>query len=83
MALIHSLARGVFIDKDGTLVEDVPYNVDPNRIVLAEGAALGVSRLKARGFRIIVVSNQPGVGLGLFRAAALGAVDNRVQSGSH
>ena len=33
-------ARAVFLDKDGTLVEDVPYNVDPERIRLAPGAGL-------------------------------------------
>lgn len=71
--------RAVFIDKDGTLVENVPYNVDPDRIVLTAGAAPGVRRLKARGYRIIVVSNQPGVGLGLFPADALRAVEQRLR----
>ncbi len=71
--------RAVFIDKDGTLVENVPYNVDPDRIALTPGAALGVRQLKARGYRIIVVSNQPGIGLGLFPASALAAVEARLR----
>lgn len=71
--------RAVFIDKDGTLVENVPYNVDPDRIVLTPGAALGVRQLKARGYRIIVVSNQPGIALGYFRAIALEAVEERLR----
>ena len=58
--------RGVFLDKDGTLVENVPYNVDPARIRLAPGAAEAVARISAAGYRVIVVSNQPGVGLGFF-----------------
>ena len=39
--------RAVFLDKDGTLIEDVPYNVDPERIRLAAGAAEGLPRLRA------------------------------------
>ncbi len=61
----------VFLDKDGTLVENVPYNVDPVRIRFTRGAAEGVASLHAAGFALVVVSNQPGVGLGLFEAEAL------------
>lgn len=69
----------VFLDKDGTLVEDVPYNVDPDRIKLAPRAGEGLARLVASGFRLIVVSNQSGVARGLFDEEALGAVWNRVK----
>jgi histidinol-phosphate phosphatase family protein len=72
--------RAVFLDKDGTLVENVPYNVDPARIALTPGAAAGVRELKARGYRVIVVSNQPGVGLGFFPAIALDAVEERLRA---
>jgi D-glycero-D-manno-heptose 1,7-bisphosphate phosphatase len=72
--------RGVFVDKDGTLVRNVPYNVDPALIELTPGAALGVRKLKARGYRVIVVSNQPGIGLGFFRAIALDAVEKRLRA---
>ena len=72
--------RAVFVDKDGTLVENVPYNVDPARIELTNGAALGIRELKARGYQVFVISNQPGVGLGLFPATALDAVEERLRS---
>jgi len=68
------------VDKDGTLVENVPYNVDPGKVELTKGAALGLRQLKAGGFRIIVVSNQPGVGLGRFPAAALDVVEKKLRS---
>lgn len=56
----------VFLDKDGTLIEDLPYNVDPRRIRLAPGAADAL-RLWARfGWRIAVVTNQSGVARGYF-----------------
>jgi histidinol-phosphate phosphatase family protein len=71
--------KAIFIDKDGTLVENVPYNVDPDRIVLTPGATLGVRQLKALGYRILVVSNQPGVGLGHFPASALAGVEARLR----
>ena len=70
----------VLIDKDGTLVEDVPYNVDPARIRLAAGAASGLARLAAAGWRIAVVSNQSGVARGLFPEAALGPVRTRLDA---
>ena len=68
----------VFLDKDGTLIDDVPYNVDPARIRLAAGAGVALARLRAQGFRLIVVSNQPGVALGRFAAGALDAVARRI-----
>lgn len=67
-----------FLDKDGTLVEDVPYNVDPDRIRLAPGVGQGLARLRAAGFRLIVVSNQSGVARGLFPEAALERVWDRI-----
>ena len=73
-----SAAGAIFLDKDGTLIDDVPYNVDPRRISLAPGAAAGVRRLSRLGYRFLVVSNQPGVAQGRFDAAALEPVRQRL-----
>ena len=74
-------ARGVvLLDKDGTLVVDVPYNVDPARIRLAPGAGEGLSLLACAGWRLAVVSNQSGVARGFFPEAALGAVRARIEA---
>ena len=70
---------GIFIDKDGTLVDDVPYNVDPGRITLTAGAQEGLAALAAHGFRVIVVSNQPGVALGMYGADDLRRVELRLR----
>jgi D,D-heptose 1,7-bisphosphate phosphatase len=67
-------SRAVFFDKDGTLVKDVPYNVNPDLIVLNEGAAETVRKLKKAGFKIFVVSNQSGVARGFFEEKDLAAV---------
>ncbi|MFN2643683.1 MAG: D-glycero-alpha-D-manno-heptose-1,7-bisphosphate 7-phosphatase [Burkholderiales bacterium] len=74
-----AVTRAVFVDKDGTLVENVPYNVDPARIALTPGAADGIAALARHGYRVIVVSNQPGVALGKFRESALDAVLARLR----
>lgn len=63
--------RAVFIDKDGTLVEDLPYNVDPALLRFTPNAALALGRLAAAGFLLVVISNQPGVADGRFDLAAL------------
>lgn len=74
------MGRAVFIDKDGTLLVDVPYNVDPQRMLLSPGAADAVASFAGCGYRVIVVSNQPGAALGLFPEEALAAVEERLRA---
>lgn len=71
--------RAVFLDKDGTLIVDVPYNVDPSQIRLAPGAAEGVRLLREAGYRLAIVSNQSGVARGYFPESALPAVWERLR----
>lgn len=68
----------VFLDKDGTLVHDVPYNVDPDRVRLVPGAGEALAMLRDAGFALIVVSNQSGVAEGRFRLEALRGVEARM-----
>lgn len=82
VAARHPHADGdavVFLDKDGTLIENVPYNVDPSRIRLAPGAEQALPQLARAGFRFAVISNQPGVALGRFSEQALAGVDARLR----
>jgi histidinol-phosphate phosphatase family protein len=72
------LARAIFLDKDGTLIEDVPFNVDPARVALTPGAGPALKSLTDRNFRLVVVSNQSGVAAGRFAESALGAVERRI-----
>jgi D-glycero-D-manno-heptose 1,7-bisphosphate phosphatase len=71
-------ARAVFLDKDGTLIRDVPYNVDPDEIVLLPGVGDALRRLQDAGFLLVVVSNQPGIAERRFPASALNAVEARI-----
>jgi histidinol-phosphate phosphatase family protein len=71
--------KAVFIDKDGTLVQNLPFNVDPLRIALTRGAGEGVRALAGAGYEVIVVSNQPGVAMGRFTEDALQGVEQRLR----
>jgi D-glycero-D-manno-heptose 1,7-bisphosphate phosphatase len=59
-------AKAVFLDKDGTLVEDIPYNVHPDLIRPVEGIGKSLRLLHSAGYQLIVVSNQSGVARGYF-----------------
>ncbi len=59
----------VFIDKDGTLVENVPYNADPAHLRFMPGATDALRRLAQRGFALVMVTNQSGLARGRFSAA--------------
>ncbi len=71
--------RAVFLDKDGTLIEDVPYNVRPELIRLMPGSDAGLRDLHAAGYRLVIVSNQSGVARGYFREEALQEVEARLR----
>lgn len=70
----------LFLDKDGTLIPDVPYNVDPAQITLVDGALNALRQVADRGYRLIVITNQSGVACGYFDEVALTAVEQRLRS---
>lgn len=70
--------QAIFLDKDGTLLEDVPYNVEPRQMRLARRAGEAL-RLLAPHYRLIVISNQSGVAHGYFTESALVAVECRLR----
>ncbi|PMS35826.1 D,D-heptose 1,7-bisphosphate phosphatase [Trinickia symbiotica] len=74
------LEPAVFLDKDGTLLDDVPYNVDPTLMHFAPGAPEALSLLGAQGFALFVVSNQSGVALGRFRFEALADMESHLRA---
>ena len=56
----------VFLDRDGTIIEDRSYLGDPTGVTLLPGAAEGLRRLAGRGLRLFIVTNQSGIGRGYF-----------------
>lgn len=57
-------AKIVFLDRDGTLIRDVPFLGDPSQVELLPGVAEGLKALQSAGFRLVLVTNQQGIGLG-------------------
>jgi histidinol-phosphate phosphatase family protein len=69
----------VLFDRDGTLVEDVPYNGDPALVRPRAGARAALDRLRRESVPIAVVSNQSGVARGVLTHAQVEAVNRRVE----
>ncbi|MCF0055043.1 HAD-IIIA family hydrolase [Dyadobacter sp. CY356] len=63
--------KAVFLDKDGTLIKDVPYNIDPALVVFEQGVFDGLRSLQDCGYKLIIISNQPGISLGYFSECEL------------
>jgi len=68
----------VFLDRDGTLIVEMGYLKDPERVSLEEGAVDALSMLQERGHPLIVVSNQSGIGRGLLTERDAQRVNERV-----
>jgi D-glycero-D-manno-heptose 1,7-bisphosphate phosphatase len=68
----------VFLDRDGTLNEEVDYLSDPERLALIPGAAAAVARLNAQGVPVVVVTNQSGIGRGKYGWPEFAAVMDRM-----
>lgn len=81
--------RVVFIDKDGTLVENVPYNVDPGLLRFVPGAAEGLRALAAAGWTLLLATNQSGIARGHFTRAQFARLQQalerklRIEAGVH
>lgn len=72
--------KAVFIDKDGTLIPDIPYNVNPDLIAIGESTTEGLRLLKTLDFLLILITNQSGIAKGYFEEEALEAVWQKLQT---
>ncbi len=71
---------GVLVDRDGTIIVDVPYNGDPHRVQPIEGAKRALDALRSAGLRVGVLTNQSGVGRGMISEEQMDAVNARVDA---
>ena len=71
--------RAILFDRDDTLIADVPYNGDPDRVRAMPAAAAAVDRVRGRGLRLGVVSNQSGIGRGYLTEEQVQRVNERVE----
>jgi D,D-heptose 1,7-bisphosphate phosphatase len=74
----EALPSAIFLDKDGTLLADVPYNVEPRLMQLAPGAREALQIFSRLEVPLYVISNQSGVAMGKFPVEALDAVETRL-----
>lgn len=65
----------VFLDRDGTIMRDVDYCGDPARVEVFPGATDALRRLKANGYKLIIVTNQSGIARNYFSEADYRAVE--------
>ena len=72
---IHGL---VLLDRDGTLIRNVPFLHDPANVEILPGVIDGLLKLQAAGLRLAIVSNQQGIGLGYYTVQDFIAVNQRL-----
>ena len=68
----------VFLDRDGTIIEEVGYLDRPERVVLYPWSADAIRALNRAGLRVVMVSNQSGVARGFFTEAVVDEVHRHI-----
>ena len=76
--MINALSPAVFLDRDGTMMEDCDYCSDPKDVRIFSGVPEALRSLKSRGFKLIVITNQSGIGRGLMTVEQYRAVEAEV-----
>lgn len=77
---MNPLPTAVFLDRDGTIIEDAHYLSDPAKVRLKDGAADAIARINAAQVPVIVITNQSGIGRGFFTAGDFDAVSRRIDA---
>jgi histidinol-phosphate phosphatase family protein len=78
LAETSDLKAALFVDRDGTLIQDKHYLADPEGVELIDGAVEALRLAKAGGYSIIVVTNQSGVAKGYHSLEAVEQVNGRM-----
>ena len=81
LKLAAAARRGVpalFLDRDGTLIDDPGYIADPGKVRLIPTAVAAMHRFRDAGYALVLVTNQSGIGRGLYRWADYDAVAARL-----
>src|SRR5665213_2639939 len=76
--LPNESAAAVFLDRDGTIMREVSYCAVPKQVEIFPGVAVALQRLRGRGYKLIVISNQSGIGRGYFTEEQYRAVETEV-----
>ncbi len=71
--------KAIFLDRDGTLIEDPGYINNPKQVKLLDGAVEALNEFRVMGYKLVVVSNQSGVARGLLTEKVLSEIHNRLK----
>jgi len=74
----NELSAAVFIDRDGTIIEDADYCSQPKQVKVFPDVSQALRRLKSNGFKLIVITNQSGIGRGFFTVDEYRSVESEV-----
>jgi D-glycero-D-manno-heptose 1,7-bisphosphate phosphatase len=74
----NELSAAVFIDRDGTIIEDADYCSHPKQVKVFPGVSPALRRLKSKGFKLIIITNQSGIGRGFFTVDEYRSVESEV-----
>jgi histidinol-phosphate phosphatase family protein len=77
---VRHIPDAVFLDRDGTVMEDAHYIKSPDQVRLIPGAAAAVKKINDAGVPAIVVTNQSGIARGIFTVADYEAVRMHFES---
>jgi D-glycero-D-manno-heptose 1,7-bisphosphate phosphatase len=80
MSGVRLAEKVVILDRDGTVVVDRGYLDDPAGLEFEPGAAAGLQWLYSHGYRLVVITNQSGIGRGLFTLDRLEAMNARLNA---
>ncbi len=69
----------VFLDRDGTIIDDVGYLNEPEKVRLLSGAADAIRRMRSAGYRVVIISNQSGIARGLLDEPTLAQIQARLE----
>lgn len=61
---MNSPIKAVFLDKDGTLIHNIPYNTDPEKVTLMDGAVKALKEIALHNYKFVLVTNQQGIAHG-------------------
>jgi len=76
--MTDALSPAVFVDRDGTIMENCDYCSDPKDVKIFPGVPNALRRLKSKGFKLVIVTNQSGIGRGLITVEQYRAVEAEV-----
>jgi D-glycero-D-manno-heptose 1,7-bisphosphate phosphatase len=79
MTSTRTKSGAIFLDRDGTIMRDADYCSRPDQVRVFDGTSAALRRLKKAGYKIIVITNQSGIGRGFFTEKDYRAVEKEVE----